>query len=543
MINLLGLKNVVKPTNISQNSSTQAFRFANFAQKPDCFERTNAVTSPINFTGKSNRLKEYKKLTSDLNTTAQNAQEALDKQLATEGWSGKTADAISVLWNSKNRAKFVQADINEYKSQVSELDASIKKDKFTDKFKEMFEVEYNHSNIAKYGRKAKQLEIALATDCIANYTDEKLSKNVQIFKKNTGELKDLNELKINTLAPSGSIPYYNHLTTKEEIFENMENSLVEVLGDKKILDKILSSNGLDSKKASNEDKYKMYGNLSSFILESSQASANSVLKGQTLAQVKEDYDKSYEKAFGTKNDIIKRVDKYNASQKAGAACIRFVSNVILNTLGPSSVLASCAYSAGKSVFFDIANTKTKDVDKDIDIKKLLVNAGLSGVSGIVNRIIVNEYAGEVASKILAGTTPSKNIGSMLRDFVVKEIISKEGVKLPAYGVEEVTNAVVYKMLGLESFDKTSALSPQELSTAMAVTAEAMTYLALAKDSGKMDKLSQKDMVGLLNDHIMKSMKNDEEFNTWLKKNNSTFQQMLNQLVKTDLPKFHGKMQA
>ena len=96
MINLIGLKNVVKPAK-TQYNSINSFRYANIGQKPDTFERSDFATSPISFTGKSNRLKEYKKLTEDLNKTAQTAQDSLDKQLATEGWSGKTADAISIL--------------------------------------------------------------------------------------------------------------------------------------------------------------------------------------------------------------------------------------------------------------------------------------------------------------------------------------------------------------------------------------------------------------------------------------------------------------
>ncbi len=465
MINLIGLKSAIKPAKIQYNSD-DGFRFAKSIQKPDVFVRSSATTCPINFTGKSNRLKEYKKVTQDLNQTAQTAQSSLDKQLATEGWSGKTADAISVLWNSKNRATLVQADIDKYKEEVTELDNSIKEDKFNDKFKEIFDVEFNHANIVRYKNKSKQFENALTADCIAKYTDQKLSENIKTYNKLSGKLQDLNEYKTNPYAVSGTMPYYNHFTTKDEIFENMENSLVEVLGDKKVLDKILSANGLAPEKTTKEDKYKIYGHLSNIIVQSSKTSAEKCLKGQTLSQIKEDCDKAYEKAFGTENDIIARVDKYNASQKAGSACVKFIANVVLNTLGPSSVLGSCIYSAGKSIAMDVADAKSKNTDRDLDLKSVAINAGLNGISGVINRIIVNEYAGDVASKILAGKASSNNIGTMLRDFVVKEIISKEGVKLPAYAVEEIASAVVNKMAGL-SKTKDSGLSQEELANSIA----------------------------------------------------------------------------
>ena len=523
MINLIGLKNVVKPAK-TQYNSINGFRYANLGQKPDTFERSNFATSPISFTGKSNRLKEYKKLTTDLNKTAQTAQESLDKQLATEGWSGKTADAISILWNSKNRAVLVQADINNFKNQVSELDASIKTDSFNDKFKAMFEVDYSHSNIARYNKKSQQLETALTSSCIAKYTEEKLSKNINIYNKNSGKLQDYTETRI---------PFYTNTTTKDEVFNNMENSLVEILGDKKVLDVILSSNGLDSEKASKEDKYKMYGYLSNFIVDSSKATAKKSLKGQTLAQLEADSNKFYEKAFGTKNDIIKRVDKYNTSQKTGAACVEFVANVVLNTLGPSSIFGSCLYSAGKSIAFDIADTKTKTIDRDLDVKSIVVNAGLSGASGIVNRIIVLKYAGDVATKILGGKTSPDNFGSKLVKFVVDEIISKEGVKLPAYGVEEIVKAVVKNMAGLKK-EKDTGFSQKDLENSMVIVAKAMTYLASEKNNGKLNNKTQKEIIAQLNNHISTSMKNNDEFSTWLSKNNSSLQELLNQLVKIEI---------
>ncbi|MBR1680488.1 hypothetical protein IJ707_01710, partial [bacterium] len=132
MINLIGLNNIIKPAKTIEQTQIRGFRHEIFNQKPDSFEHSNKVTCPIGFTGKSNRLKEYKKITNTLNQTAENAQTSLDGQIANDGWAGRTADAVSVLWNSKNRAKLVQADIDSYREQVKELDDSIKEDKFTD---------------------------------------------------------------------------------------------------------------------------------------------------------------------------------------------------------------------------------------------------------------------------------------------------------------------------------------------------------------------------------------------------------------------------
>ena len=482
MINLFGL-NINKPTNI-QYKSGNGFRYSIRALKADTFERSNptenqsnTATCPINFTGKSNRLKEYKKITETLNQTAENAQKSFDEQRASDGWAGKTADAISILWNSKNRAKLVQADIDTYKEQVIELDSSIKENQFKDKFKEMFDVEYNHSNIEIYRRKVNQLEAALTSDFIAKFTDEKLSKSIKTYEKLSGKLQDINEIRPIPYATTGSIPYYNHVTSKDEIFENMENSLVEILGDKKALDKVLSSCGLDSEKATKEDKYKVYGCLSKIIVDTSKANAEKSLKGKTLEQVKEEYDKSYEKAFGTKNDIVARVDKYNASQKAGAACVKFVTGVVLNALGPTSVAASLAYGAATSVAMDIADASTNDIDGDFDLKATAVNAGLNGVCGAVNQAIVNKYASGIASKILKSIgldSSSKNVGTVIADFVIKEIVSKEGVKLPAYAVEAITKSVVQTIAGIKNTENKEVLNKEDMENVMEVVSQSIT---------------------------------------------------------------------
>jgi len=544
VINLLGL-NLIKPAKI-QNKSDNGFRYATTGLKADTFERSKTVqnqsntTCPISFTGKSNRLKEYKKITDSLNQTAENAQKSFDEQLASDGWAGKTADAISILWNSKNRAKLVQADINTYKTQVTELNNSIKEDKFKDKFKEMFDVEYNHSNIEKYRKNVKRFEFALTVECISKFTEEKLSKNIEFYNKNAGKLQDVSEIKPIPYATTGSIPYYNHVTTKDEIFERMENSLVEVLGDKKVLDKVLTSGGLDSEKASKEDKYAVYGYLSEYIVKTSKTTAEKCLKGQTISQIKEAYDKSYEKAFGTKNDIIARVDKYNASQKAGAACIKFVTGVVLNALGPSSVLASFGYSAATSVAMDIADATTNSIEGDFDLKATAVNAGLNGVCGAVNQSVVNKYAGGITSKILSAiglNSTSKNVGSMLADFAIREIVSKEGVKLPAYAVEAVAKSVVQNMAGIKTDEEGSTLSQKDLESAMTVVSEAMLYLRAAKDSKKIKpNATQKEMFSLADEHIRLSMKNNSNFNNWLTKNQSKYEELLNHLVANELQK-------
>ena len=194
MFNLVSFNTITPAKKAYNTQSSQSLLRGFYTQKPDTFERSNTektTSCPISFTGKSNRLKEYKKVTNALSLTAENAQAALNGQLALDGWAGKVADAVSALWNSKNRAKLVQADIDSYKEQVNVLDNSIKEDKFTKKFKEMFDVEYNHANIAKYNKKAEQYKSAVASDYMAKITEKKLSKDIERYNKLSGKLDDI----------------------------------------------------------------------------------------------------------------------------------------------------------------------------------------------------------------------------------------------------------------------------------------------------------------------------------------------------------------
>ena len=117
MINLSALNAVKSTKNVTNAKSQNGFRQSLYVQKPDTFERT----CPVNFTGGSNKSKQYEKTTETLKTIGQNAQLSLDGHLASEGWAGKVADSVSVLWNSKNRAVLVQKDIDTYNQQIDDL--------------------------------------------------------------------------------------------------------------------------------------------------------------------------------------------------------------------------------------------------------------------------------------------------------------------------------------------------------------------------------------------------------------------------------------
>ena len=189
---------------------------------------------------------------------------------------------------------------------------------------------------------------------------------------------------------TGMIPTYSVVVSKDTVFEEMENSLVEILGDKKVLDTVLITGGLDANNASKEDKYRAYGFFANFLLETSKETAKNCTKGKSLKDLKEDYDKSYEKAYGTKNDIQKRVDKYCKSQEIGAAVVRGVTRSALTALttlmnpptGIGKIAFDSAMTFGIKVVVDGSDKLTNNIDNSVDfnaeaVKKLARSASIS----------------------------------------------------------------------------------------------------------------------------------------------------------------------
>ena len=80
------------------------------------------------------------------------AKESLETQHKKDGWAGKTADAVSTLWNSKNRYKIVTQDLEKHASQIAQLVkvCDTKSPEFAKKFEETFKVPYNENSVLEY---------------------------------------------------------------------------------------------------------------------------------------------------------------------------------------------------------------------------------------------------------------------------------------------------------------------------------------------------------------------------------------------------------
>lgn len=391
------IQGVTQPTNnikYSINNSARGFRASSFVQIPDTFERK----SNVNFTGSSNRIKQYEKTTENLKATGEKAQTSLDGQMAIDGWAGKVADSISILWNSKNRATVVQNDINIYNAQIDELKQSIKENNFNEKFKEIFDIEYNHANIARYDKKSKQFKLAVTANIMAEMTSSKLSAHIKNYKENNGKLQDKIITRINPYASIGCVPYIYETQTKENTLKKLENSLVSVLGSKEILTDTLKSSGINTETMTDDEKYSTYGVIAEFLVETTKETAKNCSKGKTIKELKEEYDIAYKKAYGTKNNIQSRVDKYNRSQEIGAAAVRGVTRSAISAIvmlaapeaGLAKIAANAATVMGVKVLVDGSDKLSNNVDGSLSKKNfqnLVRSASISGAEKLASSVI------------------------------------------------------------------------------------------------------------------------------------------------------------
>lgn len=535
MINFTAL-NSIKTAKSITNTQSNGFRYSAYIQKPDTFERT----CPVNFTGSSNRTKQYNKTADALKTIGQNAQLSLDGQLAQEGWAGKVADAVSVLWNSKNRAVLVQKDIDKYNQQIDELKASIKEKKFPEKFQEIFGVEYHNANIVKYNKKVKQFKLAVTTKAMSDIISEKLSGDLKQFKENGGKLQDKVEKKVNPYAMTGSVPFLYHTTSKEQIFESMENSLVAIVGSKESLTNTLKSSGMDTEKMSMEEKYHAYGIMAEFLDQTMKDTAKNVCKGKTIAELQKEYDESYEKAYGHTNDIQERVDKYNRSQEIGAAAVRGATRSALSALvllaapqaGFAKIVAQSATTLGIKVLVDGSDKLSSDVEGALDsknFKKLVHSASISG-------------AEKLASGVLGSVIPGFDTGYEFLDEVLdqtKAVASDTVLGLASEKLKKgkwATNQIVPRMLISFVFRN---ISPNDdvikelLSVTKGSVNQAMKYSTRDRDvvkafmEGTKQALSKIDVKDKKSLEEMKklSQENPEQFLTIMM---STLEQMIDE---------------
>lgn len=336
-------------------------------------------------------------------------------QMKKDGWAGDVADGISKLWNNNlwnatgNTASMVRDDLKKYRAQTAELRGLIASQDFPAKFKQVYGVNYNEQNIkAFYNTESKVKKVATAITT-SKAVQSAFELPLKQYNENFGLYKDHVEV---LHGPTGTI---EKKVPKELLLKNIRCKVEEMVGGQKGVNQIAKQSNIDLTKLNDAEKYKFYGKVAQQLVDSSKNAEKKALNGKSFEYYERQYDASYVRAFGNKNNIQKRVAKYNTSQEIGTAAVKSGAQAVVvvgSTVaivasgGTASPLVVAGITAASSAAIDITDKATNGIKGDV--KK--------SMSGILKSAAVDgafAYAGgNVAKGITSVVKPSTKVGTV-----------------------------------------------------------------------------------------------------------------------------------
>ena len=347
-----------------------------------------------------------------LNDTQESAQNALDSQKKYDGWAGKTVDWMSQLWDSENRNELVQKDLDTFKSQIADLKNTGSEAEFKAKFKETFGIDYNPYMIKAYEKRQEQLINATSA-----YGME------QLFNESLSVLLENDKLTEETQYIPGAGQYggagtYVTTATKEQVYEREFTEFAKLLGGEdnvqagiEELNAQLKSAGLNPETASLEEKYAALHTLAKGYGEALHKNTMRMTENKGFEAFKNECDATYNAAFGTTNDIAKRVEDYNTSQQAGAMILKSTvkagASIGLAAIPGVGIVAAAAGTTVISAAVDITDRTKSEVGlQEGELGQILKNAAIDGatvlVGGGITKAVANTSKAVKFSAQMAG---------------------------------------------------------------------------------------------------------------------------------------------
>lgn len=359
------------------------------------------------------------------------AKEAFKNGTDADGWAGKTADFVSGLWDSENRAHLVQADIDKMEAQVKKLEQAQqgnlinprtgKKMSFEDAYYDVFGIEFNKDNVISYSRAEEDYKLAATTQGIYQNYNNALDPALKKYNQNNGHLASSNDL------------------------AELENSLKFILGAEG-LNKLFKDKGVDLKSISPEQKYKLLAEYSKELVSSAKTDSEKCRNGKSLDELKNRYERSYTAAFGVDNDLNRRVTDYVNSQETGAAITKgatVLGATVLTvaTCGAASpLLVGSLATVGASMAVEVSDRLTNKIDnaKDLSgreiyqiVKNALIDGGIyAATAGLMKLVpkIDSRTALNIAKQIAMESGIDTGV-SVAGDYAKTGHVTKEGVGL------------------------------------------------------------------------------------------------------------------
>lgn len=404
-----------------------------------------------------------------LQNTVDGAEEALNQQLAQDGWAADLWEGMKWCVGSDNLDEKVKADIDAYKKQIAELNSAKTPEEFKAKFKEIYGVEYDPELVKAYEKRQEQLPLAEATRGVE-----------ENFNKEMEKLLASDKLAAKTQyiqTSSYGTGTYQEIASKEEVYNDELNKFAEFIGqgDKeagvKDIEQAFKDAGLPEN-ASLDEKYAVLHKLAKNYSEILHANTLEATEGKGYDAFAKEAESSYKAAFGLKNDIAKRVADYNTSQKTGDMIVKGVVKggaAIGLCLIPGVGLAAAAIGTGViSAAVDTTDRWSSEVGlQEGELTEILKNASIDGAT---------VFAGGQLTKMLANAKTFVKIGGQITGDLATGVAA-EKLQTGTITLNGVMFQCVFSAAGNLVALKNMGKAPKEVSVPTAETPKVKTHPA------------------------------------------------------------------
>ena len=308
--------------------------------------------------------------------------EALNKQLAEDGWCADLYEGLKWCVGSDNLDEKVKADLEKYKGYISQLQKAEKEGGeagFKAKFKEIFGVEYDPNLIKGYNK--LQSNFAMA---------QGLTIQKQGFYAEFGK------------SMNGQESYASMRNKYGEYLKGAANGQIKDGGE--AVDNViaieLKKQGIDIKNATQAQKQEALKRVISNTYGSISSEVEKYTNGQSLDSMKKQLDNAGSAVFGNKHDITFRVNDYISSQQQGGAAVNMAVKaaaaiaitVATGGAGLAALTTAAALTATANAAIDLTDRVSSDVGlKDGEVVEILKNAAVDGASVFAGGM-VGKYA-------------------------------------------------------------------------------------------------------------------------------------------------------
>lgn len=355
-------------------------------------ENKNSLTNDDKILLKNAKLKDTQTYTTEILTNSvKKARQSMTEQDNYDGWSAKMGEQIRKLWNSENQKGLVHNDINTFEKQVDELNKLVGTKDYNQKFKEIFDVDYDPELIATYKEKEDKFMVASICAGVENN-----------FKNSVKDLLNNKPLSDEYFYPAsmttGTMPVLKE--SKKEKYERNINAFAEFVGKGNVEDgrKQIEKTMRDYKIKDNssiDEKYAVLQKMANKYAKRLTQNTKNATGKKDLAQMKREYDNSYYSAFGVKNDVAKRVEDYRASQmwselllQDGLLCAASIPFWIC-TAGTGfipTLKIAALHSGADLLVYGSDRLSSKQGMTEKDVKEILKWTAVDGATAFANQL-------------------------------------------------------------------------------------------------------------------------------------------------------------